>query len=135
MDITEADIAHIPRGNVRIPVEEFVQVWRAAEQRKVREWYGAGITITCRWMAAVTVRPENGRWHPARAPMTPGSRRAYEELIEQELLTAEKLDLQRPRPNWLAARPGFPEAVCATLRWAWRRSGPAPWPPPEQFQA
>ncbi|WP_089299625.1 hypothetical protein [Haloechinothrix alba] len=134
MEVTEQDIARIPRGNVRVPVAEFVEVWRAGERRNeeqtargVRDWYAAGVIMTCRWMATATVRPNDGRrWYPARAPVTSRTRGAYEELIEAEFLAAEKLAMKQPRPAWLAKRVGWIEAVCATLRWAWRRSGPAP---------
>lgn len=49
---------------------------------------------------------------------------AYEELIEEEFLAAELLDVRRP--DLVADRPGWCEAVRATLRWAWRREGPPP---------
>lgn len=131
MRVTEQDIARIPRGNVRVPVAEFAQVWITAEQRcetpGLRDWYAAGVAMMCRWMAVATVRPEDGRrWYPAKAPVTHRNRQAYEELIEAEFLAAEKLMLKQPRPDWLADREGWIEAVCATLRWAWRRSGSAP---------
>lgn len=53
---------------------------------------------------------------------------AYEELIEVEYLAAEQLDVRRP--DLPASRPGWCEGIRATLRWAWRRSGPAPLPIP-----
>ena len=131
MQVTEQDIARIPRGNVRAPVAEFARVWieaeRRCEVRGVQDWRAAGVAMTCRWMGAAIVRPEDGRrWYPAKAPVTHRNRTAYEELIEAEFLAAEKLDLKRPRPEWLSDQAGWIEGVCATLRWAWRRSGPVP---------
>lgn len=134
MQVTERDIARIPAGNVRVSVAEFAQLWSTAEQRNqdqtardVRDWYAAGVVVTCRWIAAAVVRPPDNRpWYSAYAPVTHRNRRAYEELIEAEFLAAEKLDMRQPRPDWLGKRPGWSEAICATLRWAWRRSGPAP---------
>lgn len=126
MEVTEADIARIPRTNLRVSVDEFVRVWVEAGRRSsAGDWYAAGVAMTCRWMARGVVE-WNGRREPASAPVTQRSERAYEELIEAELLAAEKLAMRRPVPAWLAARPGWCEAVCATLRWAWRRSGPPP---------
>lgn len=131
VEVTAADIARIPRTNLRVPVEEFAQVWVEAGRRSAGgDWYAAGVAMTCRWMARGTVEL-NGRHTPVWAPVTNRSARAYEELIEAELLAAETLALRRPVPAWLAARPGWCEAVCATLRWAWRRSGPPPVPLPD----
>lgn len=133
MDVTDTDIARIPRRNVRVPVDEFAHVWLAAERRSaeqgargVWDWYAAGVAITCRWMGTAIVRSERFGHHPAPAPVTRRKNQAYEELIEAEFLAAEKLDMRRPRPAWLADRMGWSESICATLRWAWRRSGPAP---------
>lgn len=126
VQVTEADLARIPRRNVRVPVAEFAQVWVEAGRRTAhQDWYAAGVAMTCRWMAHGVIEL-NGRRVPADAPVSHRSSRAYEELIEAELLAAEKLALQRPVPAWLAQRPGWCEAVCATLRWAWRRNGPPP---------
>ena len=48
------------------------------------------------------------------------------ELIEEECLAAELLLWRRPVPRWVAERPGWLEAIVATLDWAWRRSGRPP---------
>jgi hypothetical protein len=56
--------------------------------------------------------------------VTRRSVRAYEEVIEAEFLAAERLDQRRP--DLVVARPGWCEAIRATLRWAWRHD----WPPP-----
>lgn len=108
-----------PGGAVRPGVIE------AGRRTTHQDWYAAGLATTCRWMAH-GVLELNGRRVPVDAPVSHRSSRAYEELIEAELLAAEKLALQRPVPAWLAQRPGWCEAVCATLRWAWRRNGPPP---------
>jgi len=52
--------------------------------------------------------------------------KAYEELIEAEFLAAEQLAWRRP--DLVEHRPGWCEGIAATLRWAWRRNGPAPLP-------
>lgn len=129
MQVTERDIVGIPRNNLRVPVDDFAQVWRAAEELGRQDWYGAGVAVTCRWLATATVRAHSGRWYTAYAPVTNREQRAYPELIEAEFLTAEKLDMESPRPDWLMKRPGWSEAICATLRWAWRRSGSLPLKP------
>jgi hypothetical protein len=126
VEVTEADVARIPRANLRVPQAEFVAVWAAAEQQCAADWYAAGVVVTCRWLATATVRPATGRPYVAYAPVTGRTAYAYEELIEAEYLAAERLDLRRPRPRWLAERPGWVEGIGATLRWAWRHNGPAP---------
>ena len=124
--VTEAEVARIPSTNLRVPRVEFVGVWIAAERRVSHDWYALGVAMTCRWLATAIVRAFDGRWLPARAPVTDRTGRAYEELIEAEYLAAERLDLRRPRPLWLVEMPGWIEGVCATLRWAWRRTGSPP---------
>lgn len=131
--MTEADIARVPVGNLRVPRAEFVAVWAAAEQlchdqgrRGVTDWHAAGVAVTCEWLATAVVRARSDRSYPSRSPVTRRTTRAYEELIEAEYLAAEKLALRHPQPEWLAAQPGWSEAVCATLRWAWRHAGPPP---------
>jgi hypothetical protein len=129
MDVTVADMARISAENIRVPREEFAALWTAAEQYQREhplDWYAAGIVVTCRWLAEAIVRPANGRPHPARSPVTERTRGALPELIEAEYLAAEKLDMRRPRPAWLREQPGWIEAICATFRWAWARTGSAP---------
>ena len=126
VEVIEADIVRIPPGNLRVPRAEFVAVWVAAERRCAGEWYAAGVALTCRWIGGAVVRAFDGRLAPARAPVTKRTARAYEELIQAEYLAAEALDQRRPRPWWLDERAGWIEGVCATLRWAWIRSGPPP---------
>ena len=62
-----------------------------------------------------------GGMRPARAPVSNRTAAAHEELIEYEVLAAERL--ARSHPDWLD--PGWIEAVMATLAWAWKRHG---WP-------
>jgi hypothetical protein len=133
MEVTAADVARVPAGNLRVSREEFAAVWAAAEahqQEQARrpggDWYGAGVVMTCRWLARAAVRPPRGPWRPARAPVTGRLNQAYEELIEAEYLAAERLAMRRPVPDWLAARPAWIDAVVATLDWAWRASGRSP---------
>lgn len=132
MEVTEHDIARIPVGNLRVPRGDFAAVWAAAERRCTElgergvtdDWYPAGVAVTCAWIATATVRPISGRPFAARSPVTRLTSLAYEERIEAEYLAAEQLDVRRP--DLLASRPGWCEGIRATLRWAWRRSGPAP---------
>lgn len=112
-------VAAVPQGNIRVPREEFAALWRAAEQAQETHntWQGAGVTMTCRWLAGATVRPTEGRSYMAFAPVTERDVQAIEELIHAELLAAEKLAIRAPR--WLQDRPGWLDAVIATLNWAW----------------
>lgn len=131
MEVTETDIKHIPVRNLRVPLDEFVVVWAAAERRNskkaergVTDWYTGGVVVTCRWLARAVVRPASGPRRMARPPVSRHDERAYEELIEAEYLAAELLDVRRP--DLLESRPGWCEAIRATLRWAWRSSGTPP---------
>jgi hypothetical protein len=134
MDVSAADIAKISAANVRVPRAEFAALWRRAERlhdeqvrRGVSDWYGAGVVVTCRWLANAIVRPETGGpCHPAPSPVTERINVAYEELIEAECVAAERLAMRRPVPTWLKHRPGWIEAVVTTLNWAWRRYGSPP---------
>lgn len=128
VDVTPTDIEKIPARNIRVRRAEFVALWIAAEryQEAHNDWYGAGVVMTCRWLATAPVRPRTGSWYLAYAPVTERSARAFEELIEAECLAAEKLAMRRPVHTWLANRPGWIDAVVATLNWAWRRSGRPP---------
>lgn len=136
MEVTEHDVARIPVGNIRVSRDEFAAVWAAAEHRCAElgeqgvtdDWYPTGVAVTCAWIAAATVRPVSGRSFAARSPVTRTTALAYEELIEAEYVAAEQLDVRRP--DLLASRPGWCEGIRATLRWAWRHSGPAPLPVP-----
>lgn len=133
VEVSAADIAKIPAGNVRVPRAEFVALWQAAERfhdeqvrRGVHDWYGTGVVETCRWLANGVVGPKTGSWRLAPSPVTKRVNVAYDELIEAECLAAEKLAVSRPVPPLLERRPGWIEAVVATLNWAWRRYGRSP---------
>jgi len=128
VEVTAADIARVPPGNVRVPRADFAAVWAAAERDVSHDWYALGVAQTCRWIAHSRGTTFNGRTPMAHGPVTERSRLAFEELIEAEYLAAEKLAAVEPRPTWLVKRLGWIEAVCATLRWAWARTGPAPLP-------
>jgi hypothetical protein len=136
MEVTQLDVRRIPMGNLRVSRDDFVAVWVAAERRcselgepgVTDNWYPAGVAVTCAWIATATVRLESGRSFAARSPVTRTTASAYEELIEAEYLAAEQLDVRRP--DLLASRPGWCEGIRATLRWAWRHSGPVPFPVP-----
>lgn len=133
MELTAADIATIPAGNLHVPRGEFVVVWAAAEKQQddqvrlhATDWHGAGILATCRWLANATVRPAAGPWRMAPSPVTRRQVSAYEELIDAECLAAEKMLLRQPVPVWVQNRQGWVEAILATLNWAWRRTAVAP---------
>ena len=133
VEVSARDVAKIPRGNIRVPRDEFAAVWRESEHRNEAlgargesDWFNAAVCVTCRWLARATVRPETGRWYTVSAPVTGKAPLAYEELIANECLEAEKLALRRPVPDWLQRRPGWVDGILATLEWAWRRNGRPP---------
>lgn len=130
VDVSDAMVTAIPRGNIRVPREEFAALWRAAEraQQEHNTWEGAGVTMTCRWLARATVRPPEGPPYLAFSPITERDALAIEERIEAELLAAEKMALRRPVPQRVLDRPGWLDAVIATLNWAWLRRGEPPAP-------
>jgi hypothetical protein len=131
MEVTVADLARVPVENLRVARAEFGVVWAAAERQAATEaargatdWYAGGVVVTCRWLAGAVVTDQTGRREPPNSPATDRGIAAYEELIEAEYLIAEQLDIARP--DLVEHRPGWCEAIRATLRWAWRRSGPPP---------
>ncbi|MGH3859634.1 hypothetical protein [Actinokineospora sp.] len=129
MELTASHFDKIPAGNLRVPRVEFARVWLAAERHQdahPTDWRNAGVVMTCRWLAGASVRPETGPWFMAAAPVTSRTGIAYEEVIVDECLAAEKLAMRRPVPSWLESRPGWIEAIVTTLNWAWRRSGVPP---------
>jgi hypothetical protein len=129
--VTDADISRVPVGNLRVPRAAFAAVWVAAEQRNgeqaargVTDWYSAGVAATCRWLAGARVDSVVGGRRLAPSPVGGREVLAYEELIEAEYLGAEQLGQRCP--DLLEHRPGWCEAIVATLRWAWRHDGRAP---------
>lgn len=68
--------------------------------RGITDWYSGGVLVTCEWLAASTVQPERDSWHPAPSPTTDRTAQAYEELIEAELLAAERLAMGWPARGW-----------------------------------
>ena len=123
------DIAKTPAGNLRVPRDDFAALWIVAEQhqeQQVTDWYGAGVVVTCRWLANATVRTTTGPWRPARAPVSHRTALACPELIEAECLAAEVLASRQPAPDWLTGQPGWIDGVVATLNWAWRGSSGPP---------
>ena len=61
---------------------------------------------------------------PARAPITKRSARAHEELIEAEVLAAERANFDHLVDIY--GDPGWREGVLATLNEVWRGSGVPP---------
>lgn len=131
VEVSAADVAKIPAGNMRVSRAEFVALWQTAERlhdeqlrRGVADWYGAGVVETCRWLAIV--ESKTGPWRLAPSPITRRSQVAHDDLIDGECQAAEHLAGSRPVPAQLMSRPGWIEAVVATLNWAWRRHGSPP---------
>lgn len=131
VEVRESDVAGIPAGNIRVPQDEFVAIWRTASKRAeeqgakgATDWYNVAVAVTCRWLATAPMRPRTGAHRLTRSPATKRARVAYEELIEAEYLAAETLEQRRP--DIVEHEPGWCEGVRATLRWAWRRTGPRP---------
>lgn len=133
MQVNGVDIARVPVTNLRVPRSEFGALWAAAEQLSEQrgqhgssDWYAAGVVVTCRWLAGAATRLPNGRASAAHSPITRRTVRAYEELIDAECVAAEEMLARSPAPALVVNRPGWVEAVTATLRWAWRHEGPPP---------
>jgi len=132
MRVAARDISATPACNLRVGREAFAELWLAAEAHADRsaslgrtDWVAGGVSITCRWLAAAIVE-FNGRHRLPLSPITHSSRPAFEELIEEEYLAAVAMEAQPPEQRLYGDRPGYVEAVAATLRWAWRRNGPVP---------
>jgi hypothetical protein len=130
--VTTRNLAVVPAGNLRVVHEEFAVLWSTAEAqaesfaiRRETDWVAGGVAMTCRWLAGAAVE-FNGRRRLPPSPITHRSRPAFEELIEAEYLAAVAMEAQPPEQRLYGDRPGYVEAVAATLRWAWRRSGPVP---------
>jgi len=119
MDVTDALVAAIPEWNVRVPLDEFAAMWRAAEP-----WYGVwmpnprnqgrvtGIVEVCRWLAGVT----------QEAPVTGRLVLADEVTIEAEVLAIEETiaatEAGAP-PAWTLLPPGRADGVILAFTWAW----------------
>jgi hypothetical protein len=132
--VTVRDVEQIPPGNLRVPRDEFAAVWIEAERldrtnarNGTGDWYVVGVLSTCRWIAGGSVvfnYPQGPKTQPASAPVTKRTARAHEELIEAELLAAERL--AGSESGRVASQPGWIEAVIATFNWTWRGSGRPP---------
>lgn len=132
MHVGARHLSSIPTDNLRVGREEFAALWLAAEAQAEESaplgqtaWGAGGVAITCRWLAVATVE-FNGRRRLPLSPITHRPRPAFEELIEDEYLAAVAMEAQPSEQRLYGDRPGYVEAVAATLRWAWRRNGPAP---------
>lgn len=117
MDPTRTDAPRISAENVRVPHDEFLEVWRAAERAGDAEGYPGAVAQTCRWLAAVPLRTALCGGLP-RSPVTQRACVARAALIEAEWEAARE-----PGP---ADRPGWADGVRATFAWAWLRQGPPP---------
>jgi hypothetical protein len=116
MDVTSAVIRAIPEDNVRIPREEFVDVWRTAEglhdalvAEPMDRAAVAAIVVVCRWLAGV---------HP-RTPVTARAVAATPAEVEAELATMMAGFRLDPLPAWLASPPGWSTGLAFALAWAW----------------
>lgn len=130
MRVTARDLSAIPASNLRVGREGFAEFWVAADAQALAthgqtDWAAGGAAITCRWLAGAMVE-FNGRRRLPLSPITHRSRPAFEELIEAEYLAAVAMEAQPPEQRLYGDRPGYVEAVAATLRWAWRRNRPVP---------
>jgi hypothetical protein len=141
MEVSSADGDRIPDENLHVPRSEFMAVWTYAEMlqaersaRNVTDWYGAGVVVTCRWIARATVRPDGRSPRQARSPVTGTRRLAHPELIDHECLAAELLDMRQPVPTWLAKRPGWSSAIVATFNWVWRGTNGPPLTVPQPME-
>ncbi|MFB9742475.1 hypothetical protein ACFFOU_15300, partial [Pseudonocardia sulfidoxydans] len=131
MLVAENDLKRVRLANLRVGLTEFGAVWAAAEERvsaqaraSVTDWFAGGVVLTCRWLAGAAVEFRGLRRLPV-APITRRTSPAIEELIEAEYIAAVTLT-GNPVSPLVVDRPGFLDAIVATLAWAWRRSGPAP---------
>jgi hypothetical protein len=127
MEVTARAIENIPGGNLGVPRDEFVALWRLVEhlgEASPGDWYVAGVAATCRWLACAAVPSILGGWELAWAPVSWRSGLAHEELIEAELLAAEVQAIKNP--GGVEGRPGWLEGIVATLQWAWAGSSVAP---------
>lgn len=115
------DRTGIAAANVRVPHDEFLAVWRAAD-RDPGDWYAVAVAQTCRWMAAVPMRTALCGGLP-RSPVTQRACVARVDLIEAESRDARHPERFAPA---LAARPGWCDGVRATFDWAWTGQGPPP---------
>ena len=129
VQVTARDVERIPPGNLRVPRDEFAAVWAEVERRCEEQyrmdradWYTTGVALTCEWLATAIVPTIVGGMRPAPAPVSKRSAAAHEELIEYEVLAAERL-AARPSEwidsDWLAA-------VVNTLSWAWKGTAVPP---------
>jgi len=128
-----SDIDRIPVENVNVPPQEFGRGWFAAEElhddrvrRQIPDWYGAGVVVTCRWLAHATVRTETGPWNGASSPITHRTGIIRAEDVDAEAIAAQVLDMRRPVPAWLASQPGWLPGILATFDWAWWRTRTGP---------
>ena len=133
MELFGSDFDRVPAENLRVSRYEFALVWFHAEnqhddkvRRHIPDWYGAGVVVTCRWLACAIVRSATGERYMAYSPVTYRNELALPERIEAEGLAAARLDMRRPVPHWLAAQPGWSRAICATFDWAWYGDGVRP---------
>ena len=124
MKVTAADVARIPVENLTVTRTIFAALWMTAEHlheerahQRVWDWYSAGVATTCRWLAKVTVHPQTGPAHLARSPITNCADDMSTQLIESEYREAVKLAVCQPKPAWLEQRPGWIQAIEATLHW------------------
>ncbi|GAY09627.1 hypothetical protein [Pseudonocardia sp. N23] len=133
MRFDEREIEKIRPGNLRVPRSEFAALWDTAEVQASElaasgytDWVSGGVAMTCRWLAGAVVVSHDGQRQMPIAPITRHERPAFEEVIEAEYLAAVAMEVRPPRERLYGDRTGYVEAVLATLRWAWRRSGPVP---------
>ena len=118
----QVDPQRVPRENLRVGLEEFLAVWAAAEARLADaacgDWYSCGVAEVCRWLARWTVRPDEGPWFAAPAPVSGRLDRAMPELIEAEWQLAESLSARPEEAGMVIDRLDWIVGVIATFQWA-----------------
>ena len=127
---SQVDLQRVPRENLRVRPDEFLAVWAAAEARLADaacgDWYSCGVAEACRWLARSTVRPDEGPWFAAPAPVSGRLDRAVPELIEAEWQLAELMSARTGEPGLVSHRPDWIAGVTAAFQWAWCGCAVAP---------
>lgn len=126
MEVRKEEIEGIPKENLRVPRAAFAELWQEAQRLVAAgddDQFALGVAVACRWIACGT-STLNGLSLPAISPITRTRRRAHEELLEREYISADAraMKLQGSYDR----RRQFVNAAAATLRWAWKGLGDPP---------
>jgi hypothetical protein len=130
VEITEQELADVLAGNVRVPLADFAEVWRQAEQElpglvmatPETTWessYTSAVVGTFRWLACARA-PYGPASPPIRVPMMPkgpARRESIQALHEESRFLMTKIPGGYESPG-MPPRPGYLEGVRETLGWA-----------------